>query len=244
MSGKFVMIIIGLIVFSARSSTGQVSHANWTSILKKNVSASGNVDYRGILKEKTSLDAYLKLLSANPPKTNWSANEHKAYWINAYNAFTISLIIQNYPVKSIKDIGGLFKSPWDVEFINIGGTIYTLNHIEHEILRKEFADPRIHFAIVCASRSCPNLRNEAFDASRLDKQLDEQATAFINDSSKNRISSVDIEISKIFDWFKNDFTANESLINFLNKYSKIKIDPNASVSNLSYDWSLNEVVRK
>ncbi|MBL7993916.1 DUF547 domain-containing protein [bacterium] len=240
MFSKFLLTLTVLMLIVAQPIASQVSHVSWTAILKKNVSASGNVDYRELLKDRTALDAYLQLLSVNPPKDNWTVNEQKAYWINAYNAFTIKLILQNYPVKSIKSIGGFFKSPWDVEFINIDGTAYTLNHIEHEILRKEFDDPRIHFAIVCASRSCPNLRNEAFDASRLDTQLDEQATAFINDISKNKIFTDEIEISKIFDWFKNDFTANKTLIEFLNKYSKTKINPKASVSYLSYDWSLNE----
>ncbi|MBL7960399.1 DUF547 domain-containing protein [bacterium] len=224
----------------AQPSVSQVSHGTWNAILQKNVSASGNVNYREMVKDRAALDTYLNLLSDNPPKADWTSNERKAYWINAYNAFTISLILQHYPVKSIKDIGGFFKSPWDIKFINIGGTTYSLNHIEHEILRKEFDDPRIHFAIVCASRSCPNLLSEAFDPSQLDEHLDEQATAFINDLAKNKISSDKIKISKIFDWFEKDFTKNGSLIDFLNKYSQVRIDRSASVSYSSYDWNLNE----
>lgn len=240
MFSKLLLTLAGFMTIVAQPSVSQVSHETWNAILQKNVSASGNVNYREMLKDRTALDSYLKLLSDNSPKADWTSNERKAYWINAYNAFTISLILQNYPVKSIKDIGGFFKSPWDIEFINIGGTPYTLNHIEHEILRKEFDDPRIHFAIVCASRSCPNLRNEAFDASPLDKQLDEQATAFINDNTKNEFASRAIKVSKIFDWFEKDFIKKGSLIDFLNKYSRVRIDRSASVSYSSYDWNLNE----
>ncbi len=237
---------VRLIIFGVLLSTiseiaqSQVSHERWTVFLKAHVSADGNVNYKKTLHDKTELDDYLKSISDNPPGKHWTANERKAYWINAYNAFTIKLIIQNYPVESIKDIGGLFKSPWDIDFITIGGEAYTLNHIEHDILRKEFNDARIHFAIVCASRSCPNLRNEAFEASRLDQQLDEAASAFVNNLSKNRIASDKIEISKIFDWFEKDFTANGSVIDFLNKYSRVRIDRSASVSYSSYDWDLNE----
>ena len=240
MTFRMILIAMAVTLILVQPSSAQISHDAWSTILKSHVSSSGNVDYSGILKDKSSLDQYLNLLEDHPPASTWSVNDRKAYWINAYNAFTISLILQNYPVKSIKDIGGFFKSPWDIEFINIGGTSYTLNHIEHKILRKEFSDPRIHFAIVCASRSCPNLRNEAFESTKLDQQLDEQAKSFINDPVKNHITSDEIEISKIFGWFENDFTKQGSLIDFLNKYSKIKINPNASVSNMRYDWNLNE----
>ena len=240
MKNNYLAVACVMIGILADPAAGQVAHNVWTDLLRRNVSQNGNVDYRTIIKEKKSFESYLNLLSDNPPQSDWSVNERKAYWINAYNAFTVSLIIQNYPVKSIKDIGGLFKSPWDIGFIKIGGATYTLNRIEHEILRKEFDDPRIHFAIVCASRSCPNLRNEAFEPSNLDRQLEEQATAFINDPSKNRIYADEIKISKIFDWFEEDFTGKGRLIDFLNKYARITIDPAASVSYLSYDWSLNE----
>jgi hypothetical protein len=240
MLNKISVIMAGLMMIITHPAESQVSHEAWNMFLKTHVTSSGNVNYKNILKDKKTLDVYLKYLTDNPPKNNWSVNERKGYWINAYNAFTIKLIIQNYPVKSIKDIGGIFKSPWDIDFITIDGEAYTLNRIEHEILRKEFADPRIHFAIVCASRSCPDLRNEAYDALRLDQQLDEAASVFVTNLSKNRIASDKIEISKIFDWFEKDFTANGSVIDFLNKYSRVRIDRSASVSYSSYDWNLNE----
>jgi hypothetical protein len=236
----FFQITMILLFASAFTPTAKVSHSVWDRILKDHVSSVGVVNYKKLQRNKTLLDQYLKELSANPPQTGWSENERKTYWINAYNAFTISLVLQHYPIKSIKDIGGFFKSPWDLEFITIGNEKYTLNRIEHEILRKEFNDPRIHFAIVCASRSCPILLSEAYIPQQLDKQLDQQTRVFLADSFRNRISANTVVVSKIFDWFNEDFTANGTLIQFLNRYSRIQINDNASVSYLDYDWSLNE----
>lgn len=221
----------------------QVSHTIWNVLLKNNVSTSGSVDYKGFINQKDKLEEYLNLLSKNEPKGTWSKNEKMAYWINAYNAFTIQLIIDNYPLESIKDIAGkIYKvnTPWDVKFIEIGEKTYDLNNIEHSILRKKFNDPRIHFAINCASVSCPNLRNEAFTSDKLDKQLEEQATKFVNDRSKNTLSNSNIELSKIFSWFKGDFTKNQTLIAFINQYSRNKIDANAKILYKSYDWKLND----
>lgn len=224
----------------APPASAQVSHAEWNRILKEYVSASGRVNYEKLKNHQDVLDHYLKQLSANAPQPGWSIDERKAYWINAYNAFTISLILQHYPVRTIKDIGGIFTSPWAIEFITIGREKYTLDRIEHDILRKEFNDPRIHFAIVCASRSCPVLLNRAYDPLELDHQLNEQARGFLSDPSRNKIASSAVEISRIFDWFKGDFTTRGTLIQFLNRYSSVPINSNASISYLDYDWSLNE----
>lgn len=222
-----------------------VSHQAFNGILQKYVSSAGNVNYKHLLKDSTSLSQYLKNLSNNPPATNWSRDEKLAYWINAYNGFTLQLILRHYPVKSIKDIGSKIKipfvnTPWDAKFIRIGKNYVDLNHIEHGILRKQFSEPRIHFAIVCASVSCPKLLNEAYTPEKLNQQLNEQASNFINDPSRNKITPNAIRLSKIFSWFKGDFTKKGSLINFLNQYSKIKINPNASFSTLDYNWNLNE----
>ena len=216
-----------------------VSHEMWDDLLKKHISVDGNVNYKGFLNDRTELKKYLDLLSSSHPDNSWSKEERMAYWINAYNAFTIELILRNYPVKSIKDIGII--SPWHVGFIEIQGEKYDLNDIEHNILRKKFNDPRIHFAIVCASYSCPELRNGAYTASNLYSQLDEQARQFINDPSRNKISATRIKISKIFDWFTKDFTVNGSLVDYLNKYSSTRIDSKAKISYLQYNWSLNSL---
>lgn len=219
-------------------------HKDWDTLLKKNVDETGVVNYPGFLQDKKMLNNYLSYLSANPPKSNQSDAEKIAFWINAYNAFTIKLIIENYPLKSIKDIGSIIQipfinSPWDIKFIKIGDQKMTLNDIEHKILRKEFNEPRIHFAIVCASISCPFLRNEAYTSQLLESQLQEQTLSFINDPSKNYITENRIEISKIFSWFKGDFTKSSTLIEYLNQYSNTPIKEGAKVDFMKYNWGLN-----
>ena len=221
------------------------SQGQWDKLLKKYVSEAGLVNYKGFQKDKIELDAYLKTLSDNAPQTSWSENEQKAYWLNAYNAFTVSLILQHYPVKSIKDIGPAIQIPfvntlWDIKFISIGGKKYDLNNIEHSILRKKFNDPRIHFALVCASISCPRLRNEAYTSVKLDKQLEDAGNDFLNDRLKNNISTDKVQLSKYFSWYKGDFTKNGSLADFINKYSHTKINANTKINYLDYNWNLNE----
>jgi hypothetical protein len=222
-----------------------VAHDAWDKLLQKHVSPSGKVNYQGFIYDSLELNKYLSLLSNSAPNNNWSSNEQKAYWINAYNAFTVQLIIRNYPLESIKDISfgvsvPMVNSPWDIKFIKIGNATYDLNNIEHGILRKRFDDPRIHFAIVCASESCPKLLNNAYVADKLDRQLDAQTVIFVNDITKNKISADKIEISKIFDWFQGDFTKKGSLIDFLNRYSKTNINPKARVAYMDYSWKLND----
>lgn len=227
------------------SDSKPISHDTFDTLLKIHVNEEGWVDYEGFLKDSVKFNKYLALLSANHPnKKNWSKNERLAYWINAYNAYTIELILDHYPVSSIKDIkdGTAFiNSVWDIKFINIEGEEYDLNNIEHNILRQKFDEPRIHAAIVCASQSCPKLRNEAFVADRIDAQLKEQITGFINDDTRNNIISADkAELSKIFNWFKGDFTKKGSLIEFINQYADEKLNADADIVWLDYGWGLNK----
>ncbi|MBW3546166.1 MAG: DUF547 domain-containing protein [Bacteroidetes bacterium] len=222
------------------------SHQAWDVLLKKWVDAEGMVNYKGFIQDTEKLQQYLDLLSNTPPDPqSWSEAEQLAYWINAYNAFTVKLIADNYPVKSIEDLHPTLNIPtvntvWHKKFFKIGGRESSLDEIEHAILRKQFNEPRIHFAIVCASYSCPPLRREAYTAKALDKQLDEQARRFINDPSRNKIGGNSGELSKIFNWFEGDFTKSESLVAFLNRYANTKLSPKAKISYLEYDWRLNE----
>lgn len=219
------------------------SHDIFDKLLKENVLEDGRVNYKGFIKDSVMLNKYLALLSKNPPDRTWSTNEQKAFWINVYNAFTIKLIIDNYPVKSIKDLGGsLYKvnTAWDIQFIKIADETYDLNNVEHAKLRRAFNDPRIHFVLVCAAKSCPKLLNESYVAAKLDAQMDKAAKDFLKNKEKNKITPGKIEISSLFKWYKGDFTNNGSLIDFLNKYATVKIDANASISYLDYDWSLND----
>ena len=170
------------------------SHQLWNELLKSNVKSNGQVDYKGFIREKPKLEKYLKLLSENAPdRKTWSKNQQLAYWINVYNAFTVKLIVDNYPTKSIRDLGPSLKIPlikdvWHYKFFKIAGVEMSLDEVEHSILRKEFEEPRIHFAINCASVSCPPLLNEAFVVDRLEEQLTRVATAFVNDPTRNNLT--------------------------------------------------------
>ena len=229
------ILILSLLVNFWAANAQPADHRQWTDVLQAYVSENGAVDYKGLQNNKSGLESYLKLLSANAPNDEWSIDAKKAYWINAYNAFTIQLILKNYPLKSIKDL----KRPWELSFIKIDGGKIALNTIEHEILRP-MGDPRIHFAIVCASKSCPKLLNYAYESETLDQQLDHVTKMFINDPSRNSISQSNVKISKIFKWFKTDFPKSEAFIAFLNNYSTIKILAKAEIDYLNYSWNLNE----
>ena len=233
---RLKLYILVVFVFSISVLNAQdIDHSLWTKILQEHVSDNGNVNYKSIKANKIELDHFLHQLSENSPKDTWSRNELLAYWINAYNAFTIKLIIDNYPINSIKDI----KKPWDKKFIKINNKLVSLNYIEHEVLRK-MNEPRIHFAIVCASISCPKLLNKAYESSILERQLTTATKSFLTDTSKNSISKNEVQISKIFKWFDKDFKQNGTLIEFLNNFSDVTILKNAKMSYKNYNWDLNE----
>ena len=229
---------------SKLSAAASVDHSKFDQLLKKYVNEKGLIDYKAWKASQTGLNQYLAQLSANPPAASWSKAEQMAYWINAYNAYTIRLILDHYPVQSIKDIGSKIKipfvtTPWAVKFFRIGGKKMSLDNIEHGILRKQYADPRIHFALVCASLSCPRLRNEAYTAARLDQQLNDQGRDCLSDPAKNRPGKA--ELSKYFDWYKGDWEKNgQSVQSWVNKYATSKLAPGARVSYLDYNWNLNE----
>jgi len=209
-------------------------HKRWNDILSSNVSDLGKVNYLGI-KSSTEFDVYIDILLHNSPEDSWSHKRKLAFWINAYNALTIDLILKHYPLKSIKDI----KDPWDQKLWEFDNTYLSLNDIEHNILRK-MNEPRIHFAIVCASESCPKLQNTAFTDENLEEQLTKATQEFLADTSKNEISENEIKLSKIFRWFKKDFEQDGSLIDFLNKYTAIEISDKAKKSFKDYSWDLND----
>lgn len=214
-----------------------VNNTQFSKLLNKHVKSSGLVDYKGFLVDKNELSSYLEQLSKNAPNANWSKNEKISYWINVYNAFTIKLILDNYPLKSILDINE--GKPWDLAFIKIGDKTYSLNHVENEILRKDFSEPRIHFAINCASISCPNLLNQAFEANTLNAQLEKVTKAFVNNPKRNTVANSSVKISKLFDWFKSDFDTKGGVIPFLNAYTSVKISSTAKIDYQEYNWNLN-----
>jgi len=224
-------------------SNATMDHALYAELLEKYVQ-NGTIAYQGFKNEEAKFDQYLKILEETDTK-KLSRNEQFAFYVNAYNAWTIKLILTGYPgIKSIKDLGSIFKSPWEKQIVRINGDIITLDHIEHDILRPRFKDPRVHFVVNCASQGCPPLRSEPYRADILEQQLDEMARAFINDSRQNRLEGRTLYVNSIFKWFSEDF--NNDVVGFFLKYaqedlkkqlkdSKSKI----KVKYLDYDWSLN-----
>ena len=232
MNIKFCILVI---ISSTNILSAQPNYNDWDKFLKKYVSDSGDVDYTAIKANKAELTKIINIFERSKPDKTWNKNEQLAFWINAYNVFTIQLITDNYPLKSIRDLDG--GKTWDVKRIKIGSKMYSLNNIENDIIRPEFKDARIHFAVNCATKSCPPLLNAAFIPKTLDVQLDNQTKKFINHKKYQRISSSEIKLSKIMDWYAVDFG---NVINFINKYSNTKIKPNIKIAYLEYDWQLND----
>lgn len=231
------------------------SHPVWTAILQKYVFVKGltnTVNYRALKNDSTGLEEYLRSVEAISKEEfdKFSENEKLAFLINAYNAFTVKLILDHYPVKSIKDIGPFLSSPWKVNFFSLLGEQRNLGNIENDMIRKWFNEPRIHFAIVCASVGCPALQNQAYTASLLDKQLSSASQDFLSDRRRNRYvpETGKLEISSIFKWYDGDFAKKYgSLETFLApritanpEFQAIIREKKAPISYLDYDWSLNE----
>ncbi|TGV04120.1 DUF547 domain-containing protein [Flavivirga rizhaonensis] len=216
-------------------STKTFNHSTWNTLLQKHVSNKGHVNYKTFKSDRNELVNYITYLGKQTPQDSWAKEAKLAYWINAYNAMTIDLILRYYPVKSIKDI----KKPWEQRFWKLGEKWYNLNEIEHQILRK-MGEPRIHFAIVCASFSCPKLQNNAYTASSINKQLTNATKEFLNDPERNTISENTLGLSKIFQWFAKDFKQTGTLTDFLNQYSDITISDKAKKNFKDYNWDLNE----
>lgn len=209
-------------------------HDLWQSILSKNVSNTGVVSYSGIKANEEDLEFYLDYLRNNAPTSSDRSTAAKAYWINAYNAFTIKLILDNYPVGSIRDLDG--GDPWSKKWINLGGKAYSLNNIEHDILRPFWKDARIHFAVNCAAKSCPPIANKAFTASNTENLLETLTKKFVNNSKYNTVNASTLKLSKIFEWYAEDFG---NIASYIDKYTTISVDSKAATSYNPYDWSLN-----
>ena len=248
----------------AQSAAFDHNHAAWTQLLRKHVvlldgGKASQLRYAGIAADRAALKAYLAQLSAVTPAAfeAFSKPQQMAFLINAYNAFTVELILTRYPkLESIRDLGSLLTKPWSIKNVPLLGTTLTLDNIEHDNLRTKgrFDDPRIHFAVNCASIGCPMLREEAFVAERLEAQLDEQTQRFMSDRSRNRYADGKLEVSKIFDWYGGDFKLGHkgipSLPVFFARYASQLADAPADrerikaqgvpVSFLDYDWKLND----
>jgi hypothetical protein len=249
-TGRIIAILfIGIILTIQTSFPAMaqptVDHAIFGALLKSYVK-NGQVDYTGLKIKEKQLDQYLKYLENIPPE-NLERADGMAFYINLYNAWTIKLILTAYPgVKSIKDLGTLFRSPWKKEYVKIHGKTTTLDHIEHDILRPMFKDPRVHFAVNCASKSCPPLLNEPYTGANLNKQLERVARDFINDPLNNFMADGILHVSRIFKWFGNDF--GNDIPGYVASYAQGDLakkmaatGKNIKIKYLDYDWSLNNM---
>jgi len=214
-----------------------IDHGPWNALLTKYVQNNGDVDYKGFAKDVAALNSYLTLLANNKPQDDWSKNEKLAFYINLYNAATVKLIVDNYPVKSIKNI----KRPWGSKIVTLGDELISLGDVEHKILRK-MNEPRIHFAINCASFSCPKLVNVAFTAQNMEQQLEAATKDFINDPTRNKIAAERAQLSEIFKWYKKDFITSNSatVLEYIDPYIDVSLQAKTKVDYLKYDWNLNE----
>ena len=226
-------LLLFLLLF-AQTAFAQPDYNGYNLLLQKHVGSTGKVNYKLLKTNQLQLDSVVKTFQAAPPQKTWPQNEQLAYWLNAYNLFTLKLMTDNFPVSSITKLDN--GKPWDIKRIEIGGKKYALNDIENEIIRPQFKDARIHFALNCAAKSCPPLHNEAFTAANVQSLLQNRTRKFVR-SVANTITESNVKVSKIFDWYAADFG---NLVAFLNKYAKSKIAADAKIEYLEYDWGLND----
>jgi hypothetical protein len=231
---KKKVLTLALALWSFMLFSQKITHTKFTELLKLHVDEKGQVDYDGFLKDRTKLKNYLKDLAQVEHQDNWTKNDSVSYFINLYNAATIDLILQYYPVKSIKDI----PKPWAQKRVSVGKDSLSLNHIEHTILRK-MGEPKIHFALNCASKSCPKLQRQAYESPTLNVQLDQATLAFLTNESLNQIASETYKISKLFKWYKSDFDVEGGVVSFIQNTLKVELNTKIKVDYISYDWSLN-----
>lgn len=263
---KRVFLALAAILVSLNAAAFDHSYKAWDGLLKEHVKYvhDGNasrVDYAGLAKDHAQLKAVLDDFSkvTKPQFDSWDKSRQQAFLVNAYNAFTIELILTRYPdLKSIRDLGSFLTKPWSKKFFKLFGQDSYLDFIEHEMLRKEgvYDDPRVHFGVVCASIGCPMLRNEAFVAEKLESQLDDGMKRFLSDRARNRYNpqSGKLEISRIFDWYGKDFERGHkgftSVKGAMARYADRLADTpedraavkaeKADIEFLDYDWSLND----
>jgi hypothetical protein len=270
-----LLTMLGLLLILTAGSPASAqsydhSNASFTTLLKKHVvvldgGRSSQVKYAELLKDRGALKAYLDSVASirEAEFEAWTKPQRLAFLVNTYNAATLELILQNYPVKSIKDIGSVFDNRWKRKFIKLFGREVSLDGIEHEMLRKPGAynEVRVHYAVNCASIGCPALREEAFAADRLEKQLEEQAVRFLSDRTRNRLANSVLETSMIFKWFIEDWErgytgfdgktpAIKSREQYFARYAKNLADSvtdqtkiaeaMVSITHLDYDWSIND----
>jgi len=232
------------------------SHMTFDLVLKKYAREVGKttlVNYKLLKENPSNLLEYIGELEAVSKEEfdSFTKDQQFVFWVNAYNAYTLKVIIDNYPVKSIMNIGFKGSKAWKTRFAKLAGRSRSLDDIEHKILRRQFNEPRLHFAVNCASISCPPLRTEPYMADQLEKQLTEQTRLYINDIKNNKFTiqddKISLEISQIFEWFEKDFKRDGGVAAFVIKWldispeTKTMLDTSkVRLKHIEYDWGLNE----
>lgn len=255
------VVTVMALALSTTASAFDHRYPAYADLLQKHVqwTADGHassVDYGALKREHAALTGVLREFTAVKPEefAGWSRSEQMAFLINAYNAWTLELILSRYPdLKSIRDLGSLLSSPWKKSFVPLLGDTRSLDWIEHERLRPRYRDARVHFAVNCASVGCPALRPEPFLAARLDAQLDDQQQRFLRDRSRNRYiaGSGSLSVSSIFKWYGDDFdVSGKGLAGWLASQAALLADNPADQAQIadgrfkldyqSYDWHLND----
>ena len=260
----FVLLTLVILAGTGLAAAGgfDQSYSVYDGLLKKYVNQHGRVDYAGLKAAAGALERFLGSIAEVPRKQfgTWTESRQLAFLINLYNAATLKLIVDHYPVDSIKDIGGFFRGPWDQAFIKLFGETVTLNHLEHDILRKQYQEPRIHMALVCAAKGCPPLRNEAYAAGKLDSQLADQSHRYLASAAGLRIDRREnvVYVSSIFKWYGDDFRdvytpedgfdglnkTERAVANFCSRHlpagdAGFLEKGGYDMKYLDYDWSLN-----
>lgn len=234
------------------NSRESIDHTPWDNLLSRHVRTSDQgvnlVDYNGFSTgDRTMLADYITI-SSGVPISQFNRDQQLAYWVNLYNALTVRVVLDHYPVESIRDIDispGLFATgPWDKKLISIEGENLTLNDIEHRIMRPIWRDPRIHYVVNCASIGCPNLRDRAYSGTEIDTALDRAATAYVNDPRGVSVVDGKVSVSKIYDWFIEDFGGSEGMVlRHLQRYAApelaARLEAIGKLSDVHYDWSIN-----
>ena len=247
------ILLYGVFVTPAGAGEFDHSHKPYANVLKQYVK-DGLVDYSGLKSNPKDLSLYLDEAAAVSEANfkSWAKEQQLAFLINLYNAETLRLIIDHYPVRSIKDIAADSKGPWELPVVSLFGKKITLNHLEHGVIRKDYDEPRVHFALVCAALGCPPLRSDPYTAEKLNQQLEEQGKRFISDSTKNRVDLENriVYLSPIFQWFPQDFVKKSgSVLVFVEAYFPDKVSnelrrENFKIEYTNYDWSLNDFSSK
>lgn len=268
---RLIMIVLLVLQSAAFAVTVQAAgfdHSSWDTLLKQHVTSvrggqATQVEYAGLKADRGSLKQYLASTSATPRADfdKWSPSAQLAFLINSYNAWTVELVLTGYPgVASIKDLGSFLQSPWKKRFISLLGETRSLDDIEHGLMRGSgrYNDPRIHFAVNCASIGCPALRSEAYAADRLSAQLEDATQKFLSDRTRNRLDGDTLKVSSIFKWYREDFEKGGRDANSLGRFLSIYRQPmgldvetakrlsagEIAIDFLDYDWQLNSTVKR